>query len=80
MFQLVNNILLEFRGSFKREKTWQWFVVLVLGFMVRGDKRGVTSAVAALGLKPRLYHTMLHFFRSRRQKPLSVWAQSPQEY
>jgi len=64
MFQLINSILLDFRKSFKREKTWRWFVVLVVGFMVRIDLRGVTSVVTALGLKPSVYHTMLHFFRS----------------
>lgn len=64
MFQLINRILLEFRDCFKRVKTWQWFVVLVLGFMMRSDHRGVTSVISALKLKPKLYHTMLHFFRS----------------
>jgi hypothetical protein len=64
MFQLINRILLEFRKEFKRTKTWQWFVVLVIGFMIRRNHRGVTSVVSALRLKPSLYHTMLHFFRS----------------
>jgi hypothetical protein len=64
MFQLINSILYEFYSSFKRTKTWQWFVVLVIGFMSRSDHRGVTSVISALRLKPKLYHTMLHFFRS----------------
>lgn len=64
MFQLINNIVVEFRNNFKRKKTWQWFVVLVIGFMLRADHRGVTSILSSLRLEPRLYHTMLHFFRS----------------
>ena len=68
MFQLINHILNEFRKSFKRTKTWQWFVVLVIGFMIRSELRGVTSVVSALRLHPRLYHTMLHFFRSHAYK------------
>jgi hypothetical protein len=64
MFQLINDILLEFKKCFKRTKTWQWFVVAVIGFMIRTDRRGITSIVSALKLKPRLYHTLLHFFRS----------------
>lgn len=65
MFQLINSMLLEFRGCFKRTKTWQWFVVLVMGLMVRSNLRGVTSILSSLRLKPDLYHTMLRFFRSK---------------
>ena len=64
MFQLINSILLEFRNCFKREKTWRWFVVLVMGFMIRSNHRGVTSIISVLRLEPKLYHKMLHFFRS----------------
>ena len=64
MFQLINSILLEFRACFKRTKTWRWFVILVIGFMIRTDLRGITSIVGVLKLKPCLYHAMLHFFRS----------------
>jgi len=64
MFQLINSILHQFRDCFKRGKTWRWFVVLVLGFMLRGNHRGVTSSVSSMRLKPGLYHTILHFFRS----------------
>jgi len=65
MFQLINNILHEFRKNFKRIKTWKWIVVLILGFIVRSKHQGITSIISSLRLKPRLYHTMLHFFRSR---------------
>ena len=68
MFQLINNILHEFREKIKREKTWRWFVILVMGFMVRSSKRGVTTIIGEMRLKPRLYHTMLHFFRSTAYK------------
>lgn len=68
MFQLINDILTEFRICFKKKKTWKWFVILVLGFMIRYDHRGVTSVISSMKLKPRLYHTMLHFFRSTAYK------------
>lgn len=64
MFQHINSILLEFRNCFKREKTWHWFVILILGFMIRSGKRGITQVISALRLRPELYHTMLHYFRS----------------
>lgn len=68
MFQLINDIITQFREKFKRQKTWQWFVIIVLGFMVRSEHRGVTSTITALRLKPGLYHTLLHFFRSSAYK------------
>ena len=64
MFQLINSIVHEFRNCYKREKTWRWFVVLVMGMMIRQSQRGVTSVISALRLEPRLYHTMLRYFRS----------------
>lgn len=76
MFQLINNILTEFRSCFKRERAWKWFVCFILGFMLRTDRRGVTSTITALRLKPELYHTMLHFFRSnayRVDELYQVW-------
>jgi len=65
MYQLINNILLEFRYCFKRKETWQWFVVLVTGFMLRNGQRGITLVISVLRLKPELYHTMMHYFRSK---------------
>ena len=64
MFQLINSILHQFRDCFKRVKTWRWFVVLAIGFMIRSDHRGITSVISSMRLKPHLYHTALHFFRS----------------
>ena len=69
MFQLINSILQEFRNCFKRKKTWRWFVIIIIGFMIRMDNRGVTSIISALRLKPHLYHNLLHFFRSNAYEP-----------
>lgn len=68
MFQLINNILHDFRKCFNRERTWRWFVVLVMGFMIRTSNRGVTSIISAMRLKPSCYPKMLHFFRSTAYK------------
>jgi hypothetical protein len=67
-------MLLEFKECFKRVKTWQWFVVLVIGLMVRSRHEGVTSILSALRLKPELYHTMLHFFRSTGYRVTDLYA------
>ena len=73
MFQLMNSILLEFRNCFKRTKTWRWFVIIIIGFMVRMDNRGVTSIISALRLKPCLYHNLLHFFRSNAYRTNNIF-------
>ena len=65
MYQLINDILLEFIDDFKRLSTFRWFATVILGFMVRRHHRGVTSIIDALRLKPKLYHLILHFFRSK---------------
>ena len=64
MLQLTNDILQLFRKCFKRKATWNWFVVLVIGFMVARNRRGITSVISDMRLNPRKYHTALHFYRS----------------
>jgi len=68
MYQLINDILTQFKEKIKREKTWRWFVVIILGLMMRKEQRGVTSIISGLGIEPKYYHTMLHFFRSKAYK------------
>ena len=64
MFKLINAILLQYMPRFKRTKTWQRFVALLIGFMIRTSHSGVTATISDLRLKPTEYHNMLHFFRS----------------
>ena len=60
----MTRILLEFRACFSREAAFNWFVVIVMGFMVRLDHHGVTSIIRWLALKPSLYTSLLSFFRA----------------
>ncbi|WP_252361646.1 transposase [Paenibacillus terrae] len=39
----MNNLLQPFRSCFSRQATFEWFVVIVVGFMLRSDHLGVTS-------------------------------------
>ena len=55
---------MEFRSCFTRKATFKWFVVIVIGMMVRQDQLGVTSIIRGLDIAPVWYETMLHFFRS----------------
>jgi hypothetical protein len=64
IWDYINNILLTFRSCFSREAAFDWFLVIVVGLMLRGDHLGVTSIVRELSLDNALYECMMHFFRS----------------
>ena len=65
MLKLIDQILQQFRICFKREETFSWFVIIVIGIMIRTDLRGVSSIVGSLCLNPSYYECMLNFFRSQ---------------
>ena len=64
MLNYVNEILTGFRSCFRRYATYRWFVIIVVGLMLRGDHLGVTSVIRDLTLSHDCYESMLHFFRS----------------
>ena len=64
MIQHLNAMLLQFRNSFKRLATWENFVIIIMGFILRTNKYGITSMVSSLMLEPSWYNNILHFFRS----------------
>jgi hypothetical protein len=57
------------RPAFSRTRTFLWFLLALAGFCTRGDLLGVTSFVRALGLRPKCYTGLLHFFHSDAVKP-----------
>ena len=64
MINEINRILIQFRPCFSRKAAFDWFVVVIFGFMVRLDHHGVSSFVRWLCIKPRLYTALLSFFRT----------------
>ena len=64
MINEINRILIQFRPCFSRKAAFDWFVVVIFGFMVRLDHHGVSSFVRWLCIKPWLYTTLLSFFRA----------------
>lgn len=68
MIEYLESAFESFRKCFSRTEAYHWFVVLVLGFMIRDDSLGVTSVIRALSLDGSCYETMLHFFYSRAWK------------
>jgi hypothetical protein len=55
----------QLRPAFRRETTFRWFALCLVGLTVRPDLRGVTSLIRALGLKEVFYDRMLDFFHSK---------------
>ena len=64
MIVFLNEALMSFRSCFSRKNAFNWFVIAIMGFIVRGDKLGITSIIRELNLDPKFYITFLQFFRS----------------
>ncbi|WP_419888816.1 transposase [Paenibacillus xylanexedens] len=83
MLKYLNQLLLPFRSCFSRQATFEWFIVLLIGFMLRSDSLGVTSVIRDLSLNSRCYETLIHFFRSSAWSPQSLrqkWLQVVREH
>jgi len=68
MLKLIDTILQRFQCCFKRKETFSWFVVIVVGIIVRTNLRGVSSIVGCLHLDSCHYESMIYFFRSPAYK------------
>ena len=64
MLKCIDEVLSSFRPCFSRKAAYEWFVVIVVGLMVRADHLGLTAIIRGLALHPRHYESMIHFFRS----------------
>lgn len=60
----LEHLLLPLRKAFRREATFDWFILLIWGILLRDDSDGITSCLRGLGLPERAYHPALHFFHS----------------
>ena len=65
MLPSLNTTILSFRSCFSRNHSFHWFVIVIIGLMVRSDHLGITSIIRELNLDPRFYTTFMHFFRSK---------------
>jgi hypothetical protein len=64
VYKLIDNILNRFGKCFKRKSAFNYFVIAVIGLLLRRDTRGLSSIISALRLKPQYYDNLVHFFRS----------------
>ncbi len=68
MINQISRILVQFENCFSRNASFCWFVVIIMGFIIRLDHYGVTSIIRWLGLEPSLYTSLLGFFRAKSWK------------
>jgi hypothetical protein len=68
MINEIYRILGQFKGCFSYQAAFEWFVIVIMGFMVRLDQHGVTSMIRWLALKPTLYTALVSFFRASSWK------------
>lgn len=64
MITEISNILSQFRSCFSRASSFNWFVITIMGFIVRLDHHGVSSVIRWLNLDPGKYTSLLFFFRA----------------
>jgi len=64
MWKFINDSLMGFEGCFSRKASHKWFVVVIIGLMIRQDHLGVTSIVRTLMINPQFYECLIHFFRA----------------
>ena len=68
MLKLIDTILQRFQCCFKRKETFSWFVIIVVGMIVRTNLRGVSTIMGCLHLNSCHYESMIYFFRSAAYK------------
>ncbi len=64
MIEEINLILSQFRDCLSRGAAFNWFVIVIMGFIIRVDHHGVSSMIRWLGLDPSLYTAFLEFFKT----------------
>ena len=64
MWNLLNKILANFKECFSRQASFNWFVIIIIGLMLRSDSLGLTSIIRDLNLSHNSYATIIHFFHA----------------
>lgn len=72
MWPWINETLKQFEINFHNKRAYGWFVIIIIGLMIRTDTVGVTSIVRALSLNALSYPLLLHFFRAESYRLSSL--------
>jgi DDE superfamily endonuclease len=73
LYHRVEQILTALRPVFRRQATFQWFVLLLWGVLLADQPPAVTSYLNALGLRESHYHRALHWFHSSAWQVSDLW-------
>ena len=66
MFRQLQIILEGFRPLFSHKAAYGYFILILLGFILRMDHYGVSSTIRWLGLDACVYDSLIHFFSQSR--------------
>jgi hypothetical protein len=61
MFAHLEPILQDLRPCFSRQAAFEWFVIIIIGFLIRCDHTGLTSIVRWLFLPPKATNSSCTF-------------------
>jgi DDE superfamily endonuclease len=61
-WQYLTQLFLHLKIAFPRDRSFNWFCILVIGFIMREDNYGVTSLARGLGLGKKGYECLLKHF------------------
>jgi len=78
MLHFLQQKLFTFKKCFSHVATYNWFVIVIAGFISRTDHFGVTSIIRGLMLSPKCYEKILNFFHSKAwelESVLQTWWQ-----
>ncbi len=64
VLRILDNILSRFHSVFTYDAAFNWFVIVIIGFIVRFDHMGISSFIRWLYLDPVHYDALLLFFRT----------------
>ncbi|NJR70373.1 MAG: hypothetical protein HC771_18365, partial [Synechococcales cyanobacterium CRU_2_2] len=64
LYARLEQILAELHPAFRREATYDWFIILIWGLLLCHQAPAVTSYLNALGLGEHCYEQVLHWFHS----------------
>jgi len=60
----IGRVFIPYCKIFSRYASYEWFIIVVFGLMIRTDLSGVTGIIRDLNLNPQLYETLIAFFHS----------------
>ena len=69
MIKLIDSILSKFKGCFSRGTAYRWFVIVMVGFLIRTEFLGVTSFMHCFSFTPKAYDSLIKFLHTRKM----VW-------